>query len=120
MKDIVNALINSDNEGTDSPWWMVIDTGPMMDIIEGAIKNEEKPRHDYLLSSIAMSCIVGPFFSREDAEGYLKSRSYDYSKHAKVWCSSGYRSQKYRSFYRNEIDPVRHQVTQQKQKSSEV
>ena len=106
--EIKETLIKADNEGTDSPYWMVIDVKPMMDIIEGAIENKEPPSKDYIISSLAMSCIVAPFFSRADAENYLKARSYDYSSDAIVWCSSGYRSQKYRKFYREEIDPIRY------------
>lgn len=94
--EIIDTLRLTDNEGTSCPFWMIVDTGGLMDIIKGVAEHGELPSHDYLLSSVAMSAIEAPFFSRQDAEDYLKARRYAYTEHAKVWCSSGYRSRKYK------------------------
>ncbi len=87
INEIVETLKNADNEGTESPYWLVID--PKM----GGGNIKTRP------DQIAF-CIDGPFFSREDAENYLKSRRYAYSDKAIVWCHSGYWSKKYKDFYR--------------------
>jgi hypothetical protein len=82
--DIVETLENAPNEGTDSPWWIIID-----------------PRQNKrnTVSEIATS-IDGPFFNRKDADEYLESRRYDYGPNAKVFCKSGYSSKKYSNFYK--------------------
>lgn len=99
IDEIINTLKNSDNEGTDSPWWMVIDPGQIQGMLEGVAEHNEVPDSDHISNAIAFS-VEGPFFSRLDAETYLKNRRYAYSDGAIVWCGSGYRSQKYKSFMR--------------------
>lgn len=76
----IELEISEKNEGTAAPYWLIIDPIQMM-------------RPD--LCMVAMRMITGPFFSREAAERQLKHRSYNYSKHAVVWCLSGYYSSEY-------------------------
>ena len=75
-------------EGTDSPWWIIID-----------------PRQNFKVDNQALhdisSMITGPFFSREAGEGHLEGRRYAFSKNAKVFCCSGYRSIHYKDACRN-------------------
>lgn len=103
---IAETLKAADNEGTESPYWLVIDPKGVGQQIAAAAKHGEVYDQDQVLSTIAFS-IDGPFFSREDAEAYLKSRSYDYSPQTQVWCASGYRSQKYKEFCRELRSPAR-------------
>lgn len=67
------------NEGTESPWWMIIDPNENMSCS---------------ISAIGMS-IRGPFFSRGEAERALASERYNFSDRAGVWCASGHRSGQY-------------------------
>jgi hypothetical protein len=99
MKEIIETLSSADNEGTESPWWILIDPSQIKGMIQGAAEHGNNYSEERISSAIAFS-VEGPFFSREDAEGYLKSRRYAYSEDAVVWCCSGYRSQKYKNFYR--------------------
>jgi hypothetical protein len=99
MNEIIETLRKADNEGTESPWWMLIDPKNIYDTIAGVAEHGDTPDMSYVLNAIAFA-VEGPFFSREDAETYLKNRRYAYSDEAKVWCGSGYRSQKYKAFYR--------------------
>ena len=84
IEEIVNTLKAAPNEGTAAPWWMIIDPRQNMrcDIYEAA------------------SYITGPFFSREDAESFLKATRYNFSSRAKVYCHSGCYSKKYVDFYK--------------------
>ena len=85
MDEIINTLKNSDNEATESPYWLILD-----------------PKQN-------MSCdihylgtmITGPFFCREDAEAHLNARRYAFSERARVYCNSGYWSQKYMNLCRS-------------------
>lgn len=70
--------VSEDNECTSYPWWVIIDP-PMK-------RGEEESEQDY--HEIAMS-VVGPFFSREEAEETLARTRYNYSKRAVVYCKSG-------------------------------
>ena len=73
--------VSEENEGTESPYWLIIDPKQMM-------------RPDvYAVSGM----ITGPFFSRESAERHLKIRSHAFSKRARVFCHSGYWSEEYKS-----------------------
>ncbi len=99
MNKQITINITGDNEGTESPWWVLIDPRAIQTMMEGCAEHGEVPSADRILSSIAFS-IEGPFFSRKEGEDYLKARAYDYSKNAGVWCSSGYRSAQYRNAIR--------------------
>lgn len=83
-KEIIDTLKPSDCECTESPYWLLID-----------------PRQNFSCDPHAIaSMITGPFFSRKDAEEYLKRRRYKYSKRAVVYCHSGYWSDKYKDLCR--------------------
>lgn len=94
-REIVKTLQSADNEGTESPWWMIIDPRGLAD----QIKKSEDVDHNDIVHSIASS-IAGPFFSRSDAQNYLDAKGYEYSKHARVYCKSGHWSHKYKNFCR--------------------
>ena len=82
--NIIKTLSEADNEATESPFWLILD-----------------PRQMFRCNVHELaSMITGPFFCREDAEKHLKARSYAFSKHAKVYCHSGYWSQKYKNLCR--------------------
>lgn len=80
-KEIINTLQQSNNEGTDSPYWLILDPAQNMACDIGILANQ----------------ITGPFFCREDAEDHLQSRRYAFSKKACVYCHSGYWSIKHKS-----------------------
>lgn len=82
--EIIKTLSVSDNEITDSPYWLILDPRQNMCCEIGNLASQ----------------ITGPFFSREDAEAHLLRRNYSYSKRAKVFCLSGYWSDKYKEAYR--------------------
>lgn len=72
------------NEGTESPYWMILDPRQMM-------------RPDY---STLASMITGPFFSRESAQAHLEARRYAFGNWAVVYCCSGYSSHEYKTAWR--------------------
>jgi len=84
LNEIIETLKNVNNESTDSPYWLILDPKQNMrcDIHELAGQ------------------ITGPFFCRKDAELHLKIRRYAFSKMAKVYCLSGYWSEKYKKLWR--------------------
>jgi len=76
---ILDALEDSDNEGTRAPYWLILDP----------IQNMRLDIHQLAAQ------ISGPFFSRKDAQDHLDSTRYNYSEHARVYCCSGAYSKKY-------------------------
>lgn len=71
----------TDVEGTDSPYWLILD-----------------PRQNMSCDIYHLSSqITGIFFSREDAERHLSSRRYAFSDRAAVFCCSGYWSHQYKT-----------------------
>ncbi len=82
-KVITHTLKSADNEGTAAPYWLIIDPDCVVDSSD--------------VRSLAAS-ISGPFFSRFDADEYLKNKAHRYSKDAKVYCCSGHASRKYFNF----------------------
>lgn len=83
VQPIVDSLKQSDNECTRAPWWSIID-----------------PRQQFRCDvHKTASMITGPFFSREDAEAFLKATRYNFGNHAEVYCHSGCYSKKYSDFY---------------------
>lgn len=76
----IELEISDLNEGTDSPYWIIIDPKQSL----------RCDPHDIA------GMITGPFFSREDAQTHLNSRAYHFSKRAVVYCHSGYWSHQYR------------------------
>ena len=107
-KDITQTLWTVDNEGTDSPYWLLIDPGFLIERLTPGV-NEEGEEYSFdvtdesaveKLGEDIPHMITGPFFSRADAGEYLKRRRYEYSSHAYIWCASGYWSDKYKTFCR--------------------
>jgi hypothetical protein len=78
---ITNALVSADNEATRCPYWIIID-----------------PHQSFCcdVHDVA-SMITGVFFSRKDAQDFLDTTRYNFSKHARVYCNSGHNSYKYES-----------------------
>ena len=78
MKIIIDVdTVN--NDGTRSPYWLIIDPRQMMSPNIGDVA----------------SMITGPFFSRKEAQDELDRRHYAYSKRAKVYGLSGCYSDQY-------------------------
>jgi len=96
----IELEISEENESTDAPWWLLIDPAPIRQMLELVAGCGEIPEDDNIISTIAMSSIEGPYFSRKSAEDYLKARAYEYSKETIVWCSSGYWSSQYKNAIR--------------------
>jgi hypothetical protein len=84
LNEIIETLKGADNEGTESPYWLILDP----------CQNMRRDPH-YLASQI-----TGPFFSRKDAKQHLENRGYEFSSRAVVYCLSGYWSKKYKDLYR--------------------
>ena len=87
VSDTLPNIKDSDkNEGTDSPWWVIIMPRQIM-------------RKD---PSSTASCIVeGVWFSRESAEAHLESRRHEYGKDAVVYCFSGHWSAEYKQLLKD-------------------
>ncbi len=81
------------NEGTDSPYWLIIDPRWLP-------KSEVKNDPEQAVHSVA-GMITGPFFSRKEAEMHLQGRHYAFGKDAKVYCCSGYWSYQYKTACRD-------------------
>ena len=78
----ITLRVSTQTEITRSPWWLIVD-----------------PRQNFRTGAEGVSNIAhmvsGPFFSREEAEDYLRSRHYHFSKSARVYCHTGFRSVQY-------------------------
>lgn len=76
----ITLEVTGDCEGTESPWWAIVDPRQNMrcDLAEAAFQ------------------ITGPYFSRKEAEDFLELTHYNFSKRAKVWCFSGCHSSQYK------------------------
>lgn len=111
--EIIETLKKVDNESTDSPYWLIIDPGPIRSRVEdytdddGKVHQFDPNEHMEGLLDAITSCITGPYFSREDAENHLSGRHYEFSKDAYVYCHSGYWSPKWKALCR-EIGVGRH------------
>ena len=81
--------VSMDNEGTNAPWWMIVDPCQMM-----------SPN----AAEVAMGMVTGPFFSREEAKSELTNRRYDYGSDAVVWCASGCNTKQYLQAWREAED----------------
>lgn len=75
----VELEVSEKNEITNCPYWLVIDPEQMM-----------KPT----IHSVARM-IKGPFFSREEAESYVKCNHYNFSDRVGVYCHAGHNSPQY-------------------------
>jgi hypothetical protein len=83
----IELEVSTQNECTDSPWWVIIN--PEQNFSKGieGIHN-------------IGSMITGPFFSREEAQDHLTARRYAFGTNACVYCLSGYWSRQYKEAYR--------------------
>ena len=101
----MSTLKQSNNEGTESPYWLIIDPSAVlgsltwMDGEERIFADLDESNCERIADQIPL-CITGPYFSRQDAEEHLKARHYGFSRLAYVYCHSGYWSQKYKDFCR--------------------
>uniref|UniRef100_A0A6H1ZPX4 Uncharacterized protein n=1 Tax=viral metagenome TaxID=1070528 RepID=A0A6H1ZPX4_9ZZZZ len=79
MQEIIETLKTADNEATSAPYWLILD-----------------PRQNMRCNIHLMAGgITGPFFCRDDAEGFLRATRYNFSSRARVYCLSGNYSRKY-------------------------
>ncbi len=85
MKITINN-VSTENEGTSSPWWVIIDP-------------KQNFRTDKEGVNHIAHMITGPFFSREAAQNYLSGRRYNFGPNATVYCHSGYWSSEYEGAY---------------------
>ncbi len=80
----IKLEISDKNEGTRSPWWVIID-----------------PRQNFHVDKAGLHCIAnmieGPYFSREEAQNEIDARRHAYTKNARVFCMSGYHTEQYSS-----------------------
>jgi len=88
IKEIIEKLKTTEPEGTSYPFWIIID--PRQNLETTTIQG---------LHNIA-SQITGVFFSRKDAEDFLKQTRYNFGEHAKVYCHSGHNSQEWRELFK--------------------
>jgi len=84
----INLNVSTENEGTDSPWWFIID--PKQNI-----------RCD---PHVAAGQVTGPFFSRVEAQERLDATRYNYGRNAVVYCASGYHSFQYKQACRDGVE----------------
>ena len=88
-QEIVDTLVAANNEGTRSPWWVILD-----------------PRQNMSCDLHVLGAMIdGPFFSRKDAEAFLAATYYNFSDKAVVYCLSGCHSRKYDEFYNAFVKP---------------
>lgn len=80
MQKVIQLSVSGGNEGTDSPYWLILDPKQNMGLDIHLLAHQ----------------ITGPFFSRTEAEQHLRARSYEYSSRACVYCLSGYWSSQYK------------------------
>ena len=72
----VTIELSEKNEGTQAPFWLIIDPKQMM-----------KPEP----YELAMGMVHGLFFDREEAEHELRLNKHRYSSRAVVWCCAAKR-----------------------------
>lgn len=106
--EILNTLKKANNEGTESPYWLIVDPRHIINYLmwqdgDETIYADLCEENIERCAEYIPNCITGPFFCREDAEGHLKMRGYEFSKSAYVYCFSGYWSQKYKNLCREII-----------------
>lgn len=105
--EIAETLKTADIEGTESPYWLIIDPSKVTGRLayadeDGAVKyaDVDHEKCDEIAEAIP-NAITGPFFCRGDAEAHLQARDYAFGSNAYVYCHSGYWSRKYKSFCRS-------------------
>jgi hypothetical protein len=83
--DAVRRIANtySDNEATDRPVWWIL-----------------TPRFGGGSNTAAMlSSVLGPFWSREEAQAWLDAKRYRFSAKAKVYCGSAHHNPELRKLF---------------------
>lgn len=90
----IEIEVSEENEGTHAPYWQIIDPKILKNAIREIRKHGNDIKYEELARYIAFST-TGIFFSRKAANNHLKAKHYNFSKHAKVWCYSGYASFEY-------------------------
>lgn len=85
MNCIKETLKAADNEITKDPYWLILDPKQNMSCDIHHLAGQ----------------ITGPFFSRDDAEEFLKASRYNFSDRAHVYCLSGCYSHKYSQLYKS-------------------
>ena len=73
----ITVDVSNDTERTHAPYWLIID-----------------PKATSIFQRV-----TGLFFSRDEADHFLKMNAFDYSDKAQVWCFSGNRGRTYREAY---------------------
>ena len=78
----VTIEVSEENEGTAAPWWVIIDPEQNFNKDISGVRN-------------IAGMVIGPYFSREEANAELRDRSYYYSKNAVVYCMGGSYTRQY-------------------------
>ncbi len=112
IQAIIETLKAANNEGTCSPYWLIIDPSAVTGFLSWQDGDETQyaALDEYNIERCAENipnCITGPFFSRQDAEAHLSARKYAFSSQAYVYCHSGYWSRKYKDFCRSLNEPAK-------------
>lgn len=94
----IQLEVSDRNEGTEAPWWIIVDPGQNFSTGEDGI---------YRIAGM----ITGPFFSREEAETVLRVQHYNFSQNATVFCASGYNTLQYHQEWRKADLAARHSGT---------
>ena len=87
--DISQSRSLAPAEGTQYPWWAVIDP----DRVRGYKGRTNEHRVEE-----AASAVIGPFLSRASAEEHLRAKRHRYGPNAVVYCMTGYYSMDWRQF----------------------
>ena len=83
----IELEVSEDNEGTDSPWWAIVDPRQIMKVDNQSVYH-------------VAGMITGPFFSRESAQRHLDAARHHFGKNPHVFCFSGYNSSEYKTAYK--------------------
>ena len=75
----IEIEVSDKNEGTSSPWWMILDPQQNMRCSPHSLAGQ----------------VTGPFFSREEATLVMNQKKHHYSDRAIVYCASGYYTNQY-------------------------
>jgi len=80
----IEIEVSDKNEGTASPWWIILDPQQNMRCDVHWLAHQ----------------ITGPFFSREEADLVFKQMRHHFSDRARVYCASGYCTYQYDRAYK--------------------
>ena len=82
MSERNRIKVSDKNEGTRSPYWVIIDPRQNFNINDEGVYN-------------IASAFAGIWFSRESAQNHLDNQRHNFSKNAVVFCCSGHHSREY-------------------------